>query len=372
MARIITSVINNFNGDQRVQKVCQSLQKIGFEVEVIATNLRADYLETDYPYPIHRIQLKNQEGSSLYAEFNWKLFRKLLKISKKEDILLANDLDALLPNYLVSKLRGNPLVFDSHEIFSELPSLTHRKIEKFFWKTLESILVPRIKYFYSVSKGCADWFEKEYQNRPIIIQNVPSIYQKIDKELNLNLPELEPNQKLVIYQGTINMYRGIDKMIQAMQFVENAQLWIVGEGPEKRKLEQLTQDLGLTAKVLFLGHISPSQLKLLTPRADLGLSLEEDGGLSYRYASPNKLFDYIHAGIPVLGTYLPEIKHIITTNEIGMLIDNHEIKHISEKINLLLSQDKTFYKENLRKAAQIYNWEIEEKKIEKLFKPLIK
>ncbi|MDD3773206.1 MAG: glycosyltransferase [Weeksellaceae bacterium] len=371
MPKIITSVINNYNGDQRVQRVCQSLHKFGFEVEVIATNLRNSDLKTNFPYPVHRIHLKKQEGVLFYVEFNWKLFRKLLKITKKGDILLANDLDALLPNYWVSKLRGNPLVFDSHEIFSELPSLTHRKVKKKIWKSLEASLVPKMKYFYTVSKGCADWFEEAYQNRPKIIQNVPMTHPKIDEKLIIELPNLNSGEKIMIYQGTINICRGIDKMIQAMQFVENAQLWIVGNGPEKQKLEQLAMDLNVEERVHFFGTIPPAQLKLLTPKADLGLSLEEDGGLSYRYASPNKVFDYIHAGIPVLGTYLPEIKYIIETYGIGMVLKNHEIQHIAEKMKLLLGKNKSEYAENLKKAAQVYNWEIEEKKLEQIFQPFL-
>src|SRR5690625_7271438 len=79
----------------------------------------------------------------MYMNFNWQLYQQLMKITTKDDILLANDLDALLPNYLVSKKKKCKLVFDSHEIFSEMPSLTERKIKKWLWKKLENRLMPR-------------------------------------------------------------------------------------------------------------------------------------------------------------------------------------------------------------------------------------
>ncbi len=363
--KIITSVINNYQGDQRVQKVCNSLMKFGFDVEVVATNLRGNP-ELKFPYPVHVLSLSSQSGMKMYLNFNWKLFRKLLKITKKEDVLLANDLDALLPNYLVSKIKGCELVFDSHEIFSEVPTLYNRPFRKKIWKALEGFIVPKIKHFYTVSEGYADWFEKAYKTRPEVIMNVPMV-QPIKEELNLSLPELKSGEKVLIYQGVLNFSRGIDKMIEAMQFVKNAQLWILGFGPKKSEFEALTSELNLEDTVKFIGQVSPSQLKSITPRADLGLSLEEDFGISYRYALPNKIFDYTHAGIPVLGTNLPEIKNTIEKFGIGKTIQNHEPQHIAELIQEILEEGKSPYAENLKKAAEVFNWENEEQKLEKIY-----
>ncbi|HLV23621.1 MAG TPA: glycosyltransferase [Moheibacter sp.] len=363
--KIITSVINNFQGDQRVQKVCNSLIKFGFEIEVVATDLRGDP-QLNFPYPIHKLHLSRQNGMQMYLAFNWKLFRKLLKITKKEDILLANDLDALLPNYLVSKIKGCELVLDSHEIFSEAPTLHNRPFRKSIWKFLEKSILPKIKHFYTVSKGYADWFEKEYHVQPEIIMNVPVVKTAFE-ELNIKLPETQPDEKILIYQGAINFSRGIEKMIEAMQFLEKVQLWIIGIGPKKAEFEALTSALNLEKKVKFIGQVPPSQLKLITPKADLGLSLEEDFGISYRFALPNKIFDYIHAGIPILGTNLPEIKKTIEEFKIGKTIQNHEPQHIAQMIQEMLKEGETPYRENLKEAAEVFNWENEEKKLERIY-----
>lgn len=364
--KVITSVINNYENDQRVQKVCQSLQKFGYDVEVIATNLRGEP-ELHFPYLIHILKLSSQEGMGMYMNFNWQLYQQLMKITTKDDILLANDLDALLPNYLVSKKKNCKLVFDSHEIFSEMPSLTERKIKKWLWKKLENRLMPKLKHIYTVSDSYAKWFEKEYNVKAEVIRNVPITQTFNDDKLIVQLPKRKPNEKVIIYQGAVNMSRGIDKMIQAMKYVEDAQLWIIGNGPKKQDYENLTKELELENKVKFLGNQKPTQLRLITPLADLGLSLEEDGGISYRYALPNKIFDYSHAGIPILGTFLPEIKNTIEKYGLGKTIENHDILHISNKITELLSEGKEAYAENLKKAAEIFNWENEEKKLIEIF-----
>lgn len=363
--KVITSVINNYQGDQRVQKVCNSLLKFGFDVEVIATDLRGNP-ELNFPYPVHLIRLSSQSGMKMYMNFNRKLFQKLMKITRPGDILLANDLDALMPNYWVSKIKGCELVFDSHEIFSEAPTLYNRPVKKRIWKMMEKSMVPNLKHFYTVSKGYADWFEKEYKIRPEIIMNVP-VVKPVTESLTIKLPEVNPQEKIIIYQGAINFSRGIDKMIESMQFVENAQLWIIGSGPKKEEFEKLGDKLNLNSKIKFIGQAPPAQLKLITPKADLGLSLEEDFGISYRYALPNKIFDYTHAGVPILGTYLPEIKETIENFGIGKTIEKHEPQHIAQRITEMLEEGKMPYEENLKKAAGVFNWENEEKKLEKIY-----
>lgn len=364
--RIISSVINNYQGDQRVQKQIRSLGKFGFATEVIATDLRGNP-KLDFDYPVQIIRLPNQDGMWMYLEFNRRLFGRLMKTVKKGDILLANDVDSLLPNYLVSKIKKVPIVFDSHEIFSELPSLTGRKFKKKIWKMLESSLVPKMKHFYTVSEGYADWFEKEYGNRPEIIMNVPEIQAENHNRLQIELPETKENQKILIYQGAINISRGIDKMILAMELIENAQLWIIGNGPKKEEYQKLTSEKGLDSKVIFIGTVPPDQLKLITPKADLGFSLEEDLGISYRYALPNKIFDYMHAGVPVLGTDLPDIKKTIENYKIGKTVSDHTSEHIAKMTNEMLAEGKETYSENLKKAALVFNWSNEEKKLEKIF-----
>ncbi|MGB6093407.1 MAG: glycosyltransferase [Moheibacter sp.] len=368
--RIISSVINNYQGDQRVQKQIRSFRKFGFETEVIATDLRGNP-KLDFDYPVQIIRLSNQDGMLMYLEFNRKLFGRLMKSVKKGDILLANDLDSLLPNYLISKIKKVPVVFDSHEIFSELPSLTGRKFKKKSWKMLESSLVPRLKHFYTVSEGYADWFEKEYGNRPEIIMNVPEIQTENNNRLQIELPQTKENQKILIYQGAINISRGIDKMILAMEKIESAQLWIIGNGPKKEEYQKLTSEKGLDSKVIFISAVPPDQLKLITPKADLGFSLEEDLGISYRYALPNKIFDYMHAGVPVLGTDLPDIKRTIENYKIGRTVSDHTPEQIAKTANEMLAEGKEIYSENLRKATPVFNWSNEEKKLEKIFSEFI-
>ena len=371
--KVLSAVINNIETDQRVDKVCNSLLKFGYDVELIGTTLRGKPL-LNKSYTTTIIPLRNQNSFKLYAEFNFKLLIKLLLKADKNTILLANDLDSLLPFYMVSKVKNLPLVFDSHEIFSELPSLHNRPKTKKMWKTLERFLLPRMKSFYTVSYGYAKWFEKEYGVQPEIIRNVPQLKQLNDKKnfIFFELPRIPEGYKIVLYQGALNISRGLEYTIKAMQFVNNCVFWIAGDGPLRQELEQLVKDLNLTDKVFFLGNVPPIVLKTITPLADVGISLEQDLGISYRYALPNKIFDYFQAGVPILATYLPEIKNTIIKYDAGRVIEKHDEKYIANELTILLNEGKKSYETKLANAAKECCWENEENKLKMIFNQIHK
>ncbi|MGZ5193491.1 MAG: glycosyltransferase, partial [Kaistella sp.] len=299
--KVLVSVFNNLYTDQRVEKVCRTLSENGFAIELIG-NSWGGLPEMQRNYPFSRLALKSKVLRYAYVEFQWKLYRELLRKADKNTILLSNDLDTLLPNYLVSRKLQIPLVYDSHEIFTEMPSVNGRFTQN-IWRSLESFIVPKLKFMMTASESYAEWFHKTYEiERPVIVQNFPI---KIENPQNYS----EVNSvKIIIYQGVINPSRGLGMMIPAMREIDGAELWIAGDGPKKLELVELTKTLGLDHKVKFIGKLMPEKLRTVTQKADVGLSIEENNGLSYYLSMPNKVSDYIQARIPVVVSDFPEMR----------------------------------------------------------------
>lgn len=352
--KILLSVFNNLYTDQRVEKICQTLHENGHQIELIG-NSWGGLPEMKRPYKFHRISLNSKNLKTAYPEFNFKLYRYLLEHADTNSVLVANDLDTLWANYLVSKKLNIPVVYDSHEIFTEMPSVQARFVQK-IWRFLENRIIRKLPFMMTASESYADWFVQRYQiKKPLVIQNFPRKLQEF--------PFSENHPKIILYQGAINPSRGLDKLIPVMQKIPNAELWIAGKGPKLSEYQKFVQELQFEDKIKFLGNLLPEKLREITRKADVGISIEENNGLSYFYSLPNKISDYIQARVPVVVSAFPEMKKIVEKYAVGNTIENHSEEELAEKINAVLHNGKAFYKNALNSAASELCWENEEEKL---------
>jgi glycosyltransferase involved in cell wall biosynthesis len=318
-------------------------------------------------YQAHRMRLFFKKGPLFYCEYNFRLFFYLL--FTKSDILVANDLDSLPAVFLASKIKRYPLVYDSHEYFTELPELVNRRSVRKIWELIEALLLPGLKHAYTVSPSIAKAYQKKYGLRMHVIRNLPCRTKAIEIEPTIR----HGKEKILIYQGALNMGRGLESAIRAMQYVEHASLVIAGSGYFESELRELTKSLKLHEKVRFIGRIRPEELIQFTRQADLGISLEENKGLNYFYALPNKLFDYIQAQIPVVVTNMPEMAAIVNQYGVGRVVNSPEPEKLAEVFNEMLTDDlmRKTWKENLAQAASELCWENEEIRLLEIFSKII-
>ena len=172
------------------------------------------------------------------------------------------------------------------------------------------------------------------------------------------------DQKVILYQGAVNVDRGLEEVVGAMKFLEtDAVLVIAGIGDIFESLRKSTDESGLASKVRFLGQVPFQELHSMTLMADIGISIEKDVSVNYHYCLPNKFLDYIQAGIPVLVSPFPEMKAIVDQYHIGEYIGGHEPESLARSIDSMLNNPEKLatYKQNLIKAADDLCWENEEK-----------
>lgn len=357
--KIIVSVTNDLVSDNRVHKVCTTLGQMGFEVLLVGRRLPWSSA-INRAYSTKRMRLFFTKGPLFYAEYNFRLF--LLVLFAKSNVLLANDLDSLPANFLAARIKNIPLVYDSHEYFTQVPELIDRPRVQKIWEWLESKMLPNVKHAYTVCDSIADIYRQKYGTDFKLVRNLP-----LKKQVETKKPETE--KKRILYQGAVNLARGLEQAIKAMHYIEGSELVIAGDGDIKTNLEQLVQTEKLEHKVRFTGRLPLEKLFDLTVLADLGLSIEEDFGLNYRYTLPNKLFDYIQAQVPVLVTNLPEMAAIVNNYKIGSVTDSLEPARLAEKIKEALFNEelREIWKENLPVAATELVWENEEKILHQIF-----
>ena len=356
MKRIIVTVSNDLVTDQRVHKMCCTLIEMGYDLLLIGRKHGSQ--ETLYrDYATKRISMLFHRGFLFYAELNFRLF--FLLLFTKKEMLFSNDLDTLIPNYFVAKLQRKELIFDSHELFSEIPELKHRKLIKQFWLTIERWILPKLTKVITVSDAIKKHYKNLYGIEAVVIRNLPlekSVHQQ-------SFPFPTENKNIILYQGAVNIGRGIELMLETIKLLDNCVLVIIGTGDIIEVLKQKVSSQTLENKVRFMGKVLPKDLKQFTPNATIGLSLEEDIGLNYRYALPNKLFDYIQAEVPVIVADLPEMKKLVETYQVGEILWERSPKSLAKLILKVISNNYTIA---LQKAKRELTWIKEKDKLIRL------
>lgn len=368
--KIIVSVINDLVTDQRVARTCNVLFELNYKVLLIGRQQKASKALDKRDYDCMRMKLFFEKGPFFYAFYNIRLFFILL--FTKADILFANDLDTLLPNYLVSKIKKIPLIYDSHEIFCEVPELQNNSQKKIIWQTIEKWIVPNLKFCITVNSSIATYFENKYKVPFIYVRNIPN-YTPVNQLKTRTELKLPVGKKIVILQGAgINIQRGAEELVEAFKYLDdNYILLIIGSGDVIHQLKNNANIFNLQHKIIFIDKIPASDLRHYTSNSNLGVTIDKDTNLNYHYSLPNKVFDYMHAGIPILATKLPEIEKLIIKYNIGTFISNHHPQHIAQQIELFLNSDEYLEcKSNTVIAAIENNWKTEKQKLIKLLKSI--
>jgi glycosyltransferase involved in cell wall biosynthesis len=365
--RVGLSVTNCICFDQRVLKMAEAIRTLNCEITIIGRR-KGECCNSDLvPFRTHRFRMLFKRGFFFYKFFNIRLFFYLL--FHRFDLLVANDLDTLLPNYLISKIKGLPLVYDSHEYFTGVPEIQNRPFVKWVWKSIEKIIFPKLNNVLTVSDSIADKYNNQYGLRPLTVRNCSAgtglIVPYSRRELNVNDSDL-----LLIMQGTgINVDRGGEELIEAVNQTKNVSLLIVGSGDLIDKLKNRVAELGIQFKVKFISKVPWKELMRYTKSADIGLTLDKNNNDNYNFSLPNKLFDYINSGIPVIASNLPEVKKLLLRYKCGVLINDVSPEDISSAICELRDNPSRLAEMRAHsiKASAELNWEIESEKIKALY-----
>jgi glycosyltransferase involved in cell wall biosynthesis len=359
--RIICAVTNDLSQDQRMHRICASLTEWGYAVTLVGRSRKQSEKLAATSYECKRLPCYFEKGFLFYAEYNIRLWFYLLKSCRNLDLIYAVDSDTLAACGTIKWITGKTLIFDAHEYFTEVPELIDRPFVKRFWSWIEHLFVPKADICITVSNHLASIYSKQYTKTFVPIFNAP-VYDK------LYIPAEKRDEHKIIYQGMLNLGRGLEEAIKAFEFIPNAHLYIIGDGDIAHTLKTMAEQSNARERIHFMGWMDHDEIRHFTDDATLAINLLDGKSKSYYYSLANKFFDYIHAEIPSVNMNYPEYQYIIHEYEIGVLIDDLTEKSISTPIIQLLNDQEKLEKmrQSCRQAKKKYNWQNESVKLKNL------
>ena len=351
-ATIITT--SELATDHRLHKLSNTLHEAGYNCEFVV-RYRTGHLPYHGDFKTHTLKTIFQTSPLFYLIYNLQIFIFLL--FHRTNLVVSVDLDTLTGCALAKLFKRSKLVFDSHEYFPESPEINKKPLIKAIWKFAEKLFVPFVDIGITVCQPIAEIYKLKYNKVFLVIRNAPNKNRVFDTIQNMN----NKREFTILYQGAVNNGRALRELVEAMYFIDNAKLIIVGNGDIYEEIKNLAEPL--KERVLMTGKVPFNKLPAYTTNADLGIALLEDMGLNNYYALPNRLFDSLHAGLPVLGISFPEIKRFINEYQFGTTIDIIEPQSIAHAINDIIQHPTklNIWKQNALKAKEKVNWENETK-----------
>jgi len=381
MTKVCMFVLHDITYDSRVKREAKTFSQAGYKVKILDFgDKRTSRSRNLNGIEVSRIRIltrglpKNTFFRGVkYLEYLWSACRQAVR--ERADVYHAHDLYPLVPAFLGARLRGAKVIYDSHELWTEQAGIS-KSVAK-VWRKIERFLLPRVDAVLTVNEALAEVLHVEYgaKEKPVVVMNCQP---HANPGRTLRLAEFLKNRgiqgkRIVLYQGALKPGRGLSQLVRAFEFLEDdIVLVLMGDGALKQELSVLVRRLGLDTRVWFHPPVPPDVLLTYTASADLGVVIYENTCRNNYLCLPNKLFEYLAAGIPIAMCNFPELRKLLRKYEIGREFDPSSPRSIASAIQFCLA-DPVRYEQmrvNTQKALLEYNWENEAAKLLEVYRSL--
>lgn len=364
--RVLIGLLSELSHERRQERMAATLEAAGHEVSITWVDNGTAPLSAFWKgRRLHRLENPRDGRRKAYFARYMHWFHGLI-LRERPDCVLAVDPPALLPARLALARREFRLLYDAREYYCELPTIRERRWVRHFWNWGEGWGMRRAQASWAVCGSIARALERDHSVRDVgVVRNLP-LRSFAPREpgrraaLRALVPELGDGP-VVVYAG--GFWPGYDfrPLQQAMGELPEAQLVCLGDGPELGRHQRHAAQQSWSQRLHFPGKVAPERLEGLLRGADAGVVLVPDLGLSYRYLLPNKLFEYIQAGLPVLASPLPELASVVLGRHVGRCAEPADAAAIATRLRELLDPvSEPRWQEALAAAAGELCWEREE------------
>jgi glycosyltransferase involved in cell wall biosynthesis len=334
---VLFALVGDVRASSRALRQLRALDELGCRVE--ALGLGPPPVPGEIAERVHLRVLPRPEGRG--PLFFWRahrLFRREV-LDRPAAVYHASDLYVLPALAAAANRHGGALVLDARELYPHVDATAGKPWARWLWSAVERHYLPRTGAVLTVNDSIADRMAETYGiERPVVSRNVPPRQHVPRTDALRERLGIPSGQRIVLYQGLVRAGRGLERLVDAMRDVPDAALVVIGDGPTKPALQrQAAGVLGDCAH--FLPHTPPDDLLRLTASADLGVHVPEPITESIRLALPNKLFEYLMAGLPVVVANIPEMRRVVEQFDVGLVVDPYDRDGLASALRKALGDE---------------------------------
>jgi glycosyltransferase involved in cell wall biosynthesis len=275
-------------------------------------------------------------------------------------LLLASDLYSLPLAAKAARKRSTPLLYDSRELYSAIAALTGRPLTQWYWRIIERRYAPRSSAILTVNDTIARRLGQSFPHTPVVVlHNYPSWQAGPRTDTLRRRLGIPDGRVILLSQGGLQAGRGALLLVDALPLLDNHHLVFLGSGPLADAIARRAEERRVTDRVDILTDVLSDELGGYTASADIGCCVIENLGASYHASLPNKLFEYIAAGIPVVASDFPEIARIVDAEQVGVTLDPSDPRHVADAVRRLSPQGELYRScsDRCRTSRAKFQWE---------------
>lgn len=362
---VVMLVRNPYTHDSRVEKEAATLRDAGYRVTVVADAAPGlPVVEVRAGSEVRRVARPGRRIPGVsYALHERRLSGLIGELGG--DILHAHDSNALLPVGLAARKAQIPFVYDAHELWLHRPRRGHaapyHEMSRAYYAALQRWMVPKAASVLTVSEPIVRHLARVYRRDDVkLVPNYPVLTERpIAAPLRALVGAALPaDAQIVLHLGGIMASRGLEQLVAALPSVAGAHLVLLGGG-DPSAVREVGRQYGVVDRVHVVPPVSPSEVEAHAAAADVGVVLTQPIGLNNRYSMPNKLFQYMAAGLPVIASDFPQIRAVVEGSGAGLVTDTQRPEAIGAALRRVLA-DRTeasaMGDRGRRAVEREYNW----------------
>jgi glycosyltransferase involved in cell wall biosynthesis len=365
--KILACVFNEIDFDGRVQRAAEALAEIA-EVVVFSLDSGNQFRSDKFRSVV--VKRAKLPGAAVLTHLKAWVSLWLRVIRERPDVVHAHDCFMAFPGWVAARICGARLVYDAHELVIPEGRDSELKfgIREWIWYWLEKWTIPRADVVIAANEERAEIMRRHYGLRamPLVIKNIPPRPASLAEpaEIPDALRKSTPQDKLIVYQGDVDVRRGIDRFVEAFKHLPaNYRLVIVGGGPSVGMLGEYAQQNGLDGRVQFVRRLPRLSLPGLLQRCDVGIVTYSHVGLNSQLCASNKVYECAHVNLPLVMTAQMPLKRINEEYRIGRTVERSEsAAEIAEAIRAV-AENRDEHSRNTEAFATANVWETEAAKL---------